>query len=354
MIPRKLLRLHRALPPRDIHSPPPRLAARPAPQPRRAHTSPTIADPSPRGAANAPSVSLAHPRDPANHPGTAPGAGQSTPPSPPPPEPPEPSSPAAAAPPPPPPADDAQVDAGSTLGVPVPSPPPPFPPSQHHDPYIPAPYSNPPFHTHHFFTVLERVFPTTTARSLMRATRALLVDRLGRVRREALTVKDLESQAYLFKAALSELRTETTILTRNEAAAVRSATAALRREVDAVDARMKEDLGALKHDVQMELDSRKSEARGELKMFDIQVESVLNKSLVELYDLRTDMESIRWDNLRKSVIALSAFLVVIVLSMELLVSREGPLKKKAKEVPLPVIEIRPPEGTENQPSMWTT
>lgn len=54
-------------------------------------------------------------------------------------------------------------------------------------------YTHPPFHTHAFFTALEKSFPTATARSLMRATRALLVDRVGRVRREGLTVKDLDN-----------------------------------------------------------------------------------------------------------------------------------------------------------------
>lgn len=54
-------------------------------------------------------------------------------------------------------------------------------------------HTSPPFHTHAFFTALERTFPEPTARSLMRATRALLVDRIGRVRREGLTVKDLDN-----------------------------------------------------------------------------------------------------------------------------------------------------------------
>lgn len=54
-------------------------------------------------------------------------------------------------------------------------------------------YSRPPFHTHQFFVALEKTFPPPTARSLMRATRALLVDRLGNVRREGLTVKDLDN-----------------------------------------------------------------------------------------------------------------------------------------------------------------
>jgi len=54
-------------------------------------------------------------------------------------------------------------------------------------------YTSPPFHTHTFFAALEKTFPEQIARSLMRATRALLVDRIGRVRREGLTVKDLDN-----------------------------------------------------------------------------------------------------------------------------------------------------------------
>jgi hypothetical protein len=65
-------------------------------------------------------------------------------------------------------------------------------PSTEVSPHTPS-YSNPPFHTHAFFTALEKTFPTPTARSLMRATRALLVDRVGKVRREGLTVKDLDN-----------------------------------------------------------------------------------------------------------------------------------------------------------------
>ena len=57
-------------------------------------------------------------------------------------------------------------------------------------------YASPPFNTHSFFTALEKTFPEPTARSLMRATRALLVDRIGRVRREALSTKDLDNVSY--------------------------------------------------------------------------------------------------------------------------------------------------------------
>jgi len=77
----------------------------------------------------------------------------------------------------------------------APSPPATFsgPPARTYQPDPSQPYTAPPFHTHAFFVALEKSFPTPTARSLMRATRALLVDRVGRVRREGLTVKDMEN-----------------------------------------------------------------------------------------------------------------------------------------------------------------
>lgn len=178
-------------------------------------------------------------------------------------------------------------------------------------------YTAPPFHTHAFVASLEKSFPTPTARSLMRATRALLVDRIGRVRREGLTVKDLDNQAYLFRAALSELRAEQTARSRNESATIRSATAALRREVDRLDVKMKEDLGTLTHEIQMELDTRKNESKAQLKQQTIAIEEVLNKAIITLSDLRANMEEVKWNNMRQAVAALGAFVLLIVIGMEM-------------------------------------
>ncbi|KAG7449285.1 uncharacterized protein BT62DRAFT_886986 [Guyanagaster necrorhizus] len=178
-------------------------------------------------------------------------------------------------------------------------------------------YSQPPFHTHAFFTVLEKTFPTPTARGLMRATRALLVDRVGRVRREGLTAKDLDNQAYLFRAALSELRSEITVTTKNDIAAMKSSGTVLRREVDKLDVKMKEDLGFLKHEIQMELDSRKNEVKEQFKRQDISVEEMLNKFIVEISTLRTVVEEVKWDNTRRAVLTLFGFVAVILTFMEL-------------------------------------
>jgi hypothetical protein len=51
---------------------------------------------------------------------------------------------------------------------------------------------------------------------------------------------------------------------------------------------------------------------------------LLNKSLVTLYDLRSDIEEVKWDNMRKSVATLTAFVLVIVVAMELRSQPEKP------------------------------
>ncbi|KAI0370292.1 hypothetical protein BV20DRAFT_995563 [Pilatotrama ljubarskyi] len=273
----------------------------------------TMADPKSPSAAD---VSLAHPRDPSKQSGPS----QSTAPA-------ETSVPARYVHPP--------IDPRTNL---------PFPQAPVSPPY----HVNPPFNTHRFFSELERSFPTPIARNLMRVTRALLVDRIGRVKRDALTVQDLESQAYLFRAALSELRTEISVLTRNETAAMRSATSALRREVDALDGRMKEDIAQLKHEIQMDVDSRKNEAKNDLKSIDLQIEEVLSKALVTIGELKTQVEESRWEKMRAAVAALGVLSLVIIVSMEIYVVRPKP-PKAASAGPAP--EIMHPGGG---PQPWVT
>jgi hypothetical protein len=73
-------------------------------------------------------------------------------------------------------------------------------PSSIAQPTGPPPVHVNPFHTHVFFTALEKTFPSPVARTLMAATRGLLVDRILRIRRESLINKDLDNvrQRYLF------------------------------------------------------------------------------------------------------------------------------------------------------------
>ncbi|KAF9452487.1 hypothetical protein P691DRAFT_794910 [Macrolepiota fuliginosa MF-IS2] len=186
----------------------------------------------------------------------------------------------------------------------------------------------------------------------MRATRALLVDRIGKVRREALTTKDLDNQAYLFRAALSELHAELSMNIKNESTVIISATSALRREVERLDVKMKEDITNLKHEIQMELDSRKNESKADLKQQDIAIEELLNKSIVDISDLRTVVEENKWENMRRAVLTLGAFVIVIVIGMEI----QPKSKSKSKSSPPPPLynDTNPPSAEGMERTEWIT
>ena len=69
----------------------------------------------------------------------------------------------------------------------------------------------------------------------------------------------------------------------------------------------------------MEVDSRRNEAKADLKQQDINIEvsttkipnpnrdvafslqTLLNKAIIDISDMRTDVEEIKWDNMRKAV-----------------------------------------------------
>lgn len=72
------------------------------------------------------------------------------------------------------------------------------------------------------------------------------------------------------------------------------------------------------HRIQMDVDNRKNESKTDLKKQDIVIEvrfvsivkvvhmtkyfqEVLNKAIITLGDLRTVMEEVKWDNMRKAV-----------------------------------------------------
>jgi hypothetical protein len=103
----------------------------------------------------------------------------------------------------------------------------------------------------------------------MRSTRAMLIDKIGYCRRQGLGKKDMENvsslvtlridpklminiapsqQAYLFKAALTELRNDTAMRIRNDTAKIKTSLATSRKELDILSARMKEQLDNLRHE----------------------------------------------------------------------------------------------------------
>ncbi|KAG5461036.1 MAG: hypothetical protein BJ554DRAFT_6840 [Olpidium bornovanus] len=91
-------------------------------------------------------------------------------------------------------------------------------------------------------------------------------------------------ESYLFKAALSELRTELQIHRRNDTANLRSDVNTVMREVDALHIKLREDMANLKSDIAMEMNTRKAEMRESAKKTEFGMLEANNRYTVELSD----------------------------------------------------------------------
>ncbi|KAG8961955.1 hypothetical protein FRC00_010784 [Tulasnella sp. 408] len=210
-----------------------------------------------------------------------------------------------------------------------------------------------PFNTYEFYKALEQSFEPPVARTLMRATREMLVGRIRKTTTETLHVKDFDNGAYLFKAALSELRTELTLRTRKETATLRTSLNALKKEVDLLDGKMKEDIANLKHEIQIDINNRKTESKAETKARDIDIEvrfsgdflpSIPMNIILEDFSPqdnranRTEIEQAKWDNTRRGVIIILALVGVIIVSFELAPKKPPP---PPPPPPAPIMIERP-------------
>ncbi|KAL7420286.1 hypothetical protein Q5752_005255 [Cryptotrichosporon argae] len=188
-----------------------------------------------------------------------------------------------------------------------------------------------PFDTHAFVTHLEDAGLAGTSRTLMEATREVIVRRAERARERMISKEDMDNEAYLFRAALSELRTELSVRTRNDGITLRAMSGAIRREVDGLEQKMKEDIQTLKHDIEMDMNNRKAETRTEMKSFDISIEEINNKFTISLGDLRTELESAKWDATRRAI-SIIVFVVIIGVGVST-VSIGGGADEAKPEVP---------------------
>lgn len=116
-----------------------------------------------------------------------------------------------------------------------------------------------------------------------------------------LTRSDLENETYLFKAALTELRTELQILRKNDAAALAIKSEIIAREIDSLNQKLREDIANVKSDIAIDMNSRRSDVREEQKALEIRIQSMSNHSMAQLGDMRTKMEAAKWETARKGM-----------------------------------------------------
>lgn len=154
------------------------------------------------------------------------------------------------------------------------------------------------------------------AEAIMESLHLLLVTRGQEVVDSHMNKTEAENQAYLFTAALAELRTELQVRARNDAAALRSMVTLLQREVDSLNQRMREDVASMKHDIQVDMNNRKSEAKEEQNTLDQEIQDLNNRFTISISDLKTEIEqSIKWDATRRALTIFFGCIVILIATL---------------------------------------
>ncbi|KAM0751918.1 hypothetical protein T439DRAFT_325106 [Meredithblackwellia eburnea MCA 4105] len=173
-----------------------------------------------------------------------------------------------------------------------------------------------PFSTQAFVRNIEQRSGETISRNvattLMEATREMLKKEEIRVVSQSWRRGDLENEAYLYQAALNELKSASQIKSRADSTVLRSMTASLQRETDALEQRQKEEFHRLKSDIQLDMNTRKEEVNTDLKGLDRSIMELNSKFTILLGEARTEIETVKWVSTRRVMTTLVILAVGVV------------------------------------------
>ena len=187
-----------------------------------------------------------------------------------------------------------------------------------------APHIDRPRYVHHFDTyglvkrLAENGWDERHAVTTMKAVRLMLADNIN-LAREALVSKSfLENEAYLFKAACAELKTEVTSRRQGEQQKMRTERTQLQHEVDILSQRLNQESAALKDDLKGMFDDRKMAVRNEQRDMEGKVQQLNYKITVELQaDAKSEVEGLRWLMTRRVIFTLAAVMLMTVTGLKL-------------------------------------
>ena len=216
----------------------------------------------------------------------------------------------------------------NTSSSPPPPPPVPPPPKPNPSTSLTTPSSSPneftvlpthAFHTHRFVKQLERSnFQSESAKHILKFVetslrssekRWLLTGPSGGI----VSKSYAEGQAYLYNAALGELRTEVQVKARNDGIVLKSASNSVQREIDNLKQKLKEDISALKNELQLEFNHRKEEASDDQKKLELSIQELNSKFTILVSEVRTEIETRKWVTTRRCVVAIASLALCVVI-----------------------------------------
>ncbi|KAI7887266.1 uncharacterized protein EV154DRAFT_427214 [Mucor mucedo] len=168
-------------------------------------------------------------------------------------------------------------------------------PSQHH------------FDTYNIVQDLQtQGFSKEQAVVIMKGMKFKLRESVAQLHQELLLKSALENESYLFSAAVSELRTEIQMMRQKDTQALKAETFSVTREVEALAQHIREDVDLIKNEIALDMDNRKNETRSDQKEIDMTIQELNSKFTVKLGEVRTGLESTRWETIWKGLAGVAA------------------------------------------------
>ncbi|KAI8888433.1 hypothetical protein K501DRAFT_329798 [Backusella circina FSU 941] len=146
---------------------------------------------------------------------------------------------------------------------------------------------------------------------LMNGIKHKLRESIAKLDQDLLHRSDLENESYLFNAALSELRTEIQVMRQKDIQLLKSDTMMITREVEALGQKLNEDVDYVKNEIALDMESRKNETRSGQKEIDITIQELNNKFTVQLGEVKTSLEAVRWETIWKGLAGVAGSAIVI-------------------------------------------
>ncbi|KAJ1877175.1 hypothetical protein LPJ57_004088, partial [Coemansia sp. RSA 486] len=214
------------------------------------------------------------------------------------------------------------------------------------------------FNTYELVDRLEHCgFTRSQATTLMVLVRNRVHRNMERVSNSMLSRSDLENDAYLFRSALQELRTETQVIRKNDQAILESQAAAISRDIDSLAQKIADEISNLRSEIEIELNNRRHETNHEMKSLDMELHDLASKYQVVVGEMKTGIEAIKLESIRRGLVTavLTTLLIsVLIWAPELVRSfkkhgeKQGESKKDKKELqqglPAEAVEMRTQGG----------
>ncbi|KAK6534650.1 hypothetical protein TWF281_005956 [Arthrobotrys megalospora] len=165
----------------------------------------------------------------------------------------------------------------------------------------------------------------------MKAIRGLLSVNLDKAKESMVTKSMSENENYLFRAACSELKTETEFARRTALENTRVGRTQIQHDYEQLEQKLNEDLLNLKDEVSSLFNDRKIVTRQEQRAMEVKIQELNYKLTILLNgDMRSEIEALRWTTTRRGLIAI-AIIAVLVVTLIRYTSVQSHANKKEAE-----------------------